>query len=80
MSQRRACQVLSIDRSSARYRSVRSDDAAVRAAMKAVAAERRRFGYRCIHIMLERQGRRCCTNQMMAAVPLSPDTLIPGPR
>ena len=56
VSQRRACQVLSIDRSSARYRSVRPDDAEARAAMKAVAAERRRFGYRRIHIMLERQG------------------------
>jgi putative transposase len=39
-----------------RYRSTRPDDAAERAAMKAVAAERRRFGYRRIHIMLERQG------------------------
>jgi len=56
VSQRRACEVLTVDRSSIRYRSVRPDDAAERAAMKAVAAERRRFGYRRIHIMLERQG------------------------
>ena len=56
VSQRRACEVLAMDRSGVRYRSTRPDDAAERAAMKAVAAERRRFGYRRIHIMLERQG------------------------
>ncbi|BAQ70289.1 transposase, IS1477 [Rhodovulum sulfidophilum] len=56
VSQRRACKALSVDRSSVRYRSVRPDDAEARAAMKAVAAERRRFGYRRIHVMLERQG------------------------
>jgi putative transposase len=56
VSQRRACEVLAVDRSGVRYRSIRPDDAEARAAMKAVAAERRRFGYRRIHIMLERQG------------------------
>ena len=56
VSQRRACEVLQVDRSSVRYRSVRPDDANLRKAMKEVAAERRRFGYRRIHIMLERQG------------------------
>ncbi len=56
VSQRRACDVLEVDRSSVRYRSIRPDDADVRKAMKEVAAERRRFGYRRIHIMLERQG------------------------
>ena len=56
VSQRRACSVLSVDRSSVRYRSVRPDDADLRNAMKAVAAERRRFGYRRVHVMLERQG------------------------
>ena len=56
VSQRRACSVLGADRSSMRYRSVRPDDADLRQAMKAVAAERRRFGYRRVHVMLERQG------------------------
>lgn len=56
VSQRRACGVLAVDRSSIRYMSIRPDDTAERAAMKAVAAERRRFGYRRIHIMLDRQG------------------------
>ena len=56
VSQRRACQALNIDRSTVRYVSTRPDDAPLRAAMKAVASERRRFGYRRIHLMLERQG------------------------
>ena len=56
VSQRRACDVLAVDRSSVRYRSIRPNDADVRKAMKEVAAERRRFGYRRIHIMLKRQG------------------------
>lgn len=56
VSQRRACEALNIDRSTVRYASTRSDDASLREAMKAVASERRRFGYRRVHIMLERQG------------------------
>ncbi len=55
VSQRRACTVLQVDRSSVRYRSVRPDDTHLRTAIKKVAAERRRFGYRRIHVMLERQ-------------------------
>ena len=56
VSERRACSVLGVDRSSVRYRSVRPDDANLRKAMKAVADERRRFGYRRVHVMLEREG------------------------
>lgn len=56
VSQRRACLALTIDRSTVRYTSTRRDDALLCEAMKAVAAERRRFGYRRIHIMLDRQG------------------------
>ena len=58
VSQRRACAVLQIDRSSVRYRSTRPDDGDLRKAMRRVASERRRFGYRRIHVMLERQGIR----------------------
>jgi putative transposase len=56
VSQRRACAVLQLDRSSVRYRSIRPDDADLREAMRQVAGERRRFGYRRVHLMLERQG------------------------
>ncbi|WP_420337102.1 IS3 family transposase [Roseibium sp.] len=58
MSHRRACAVLQVDRSSVRYRSLRRDDADLRETMKKVAGERRRFGSRRIHLMLERQGIR----------------------
>lgn len=56
VSQRRACQILAVDRSSVRYRSIRPDDADLRQAVRQVACERRRFGYRRIHVMLRRQG------------------------
>ena len=56
VSQRRACQALKVDRSTVRYSSTRPDDTGLREAMKAVAAQRRRFGYRRIHVMLARQG------------------------
>ena len=56
VSQRRACEALEVDRSSVRYRSMRTDDRELRGAIKAVASQRRRFGYRGIHVMLQRQG------------------------
>jgi putative transposase len=46
VSERRACVVLGVDRTSMRYRSNRPGDAAVRARMRELAAIRRRFGYR----------------------------------
>jgi putative transposase len=55
-SQRRACEAVEVDRSSVRYRSLRPDDRPLREAMRAVASQRRRFGYRRIHVMLQRQG------------------------
>lgn len=56
VSQRRACKVLEIDRSSVRYTSVRPDDVDLRKAMRRISQERRRFGYRRIQVMLEREG------------------------
>jgi putative transposase len=56
VSQRRACAALAVDRSTVRYVSRRSDDVELRTAIREVAAERRRFGYRRIGIMLERRG------------------------
>ena len=56
VSQRPASEVLSVDRSGMRYRSIRSDGACIRETMKKVASERRRFGYRRIHLILYRQG------------------------
>ena len=45
VSQRRACQVISADRTSMRYRSVRPDDGDLRARLHELAAVRRRFGF-----------------------------------
>ena len=39
-----------------RYRSCRPDDADLRTPLRELAAERRRFGYRRLHIMLRRDG------------------------
>ncbi len=58
VSQRRACSALDVDRSTVRYQSRRDDDTELRNAMKAIAKERRRFGYRRLHVMVERQGRQ----------------------
>jgi putative transposase len=56
MSQRRACRVLGTDRSSVRYLATRSDDGELRERLKALAQERRRFGYRRLHVLLRREG------------------------
>lgn len=56
VSQRRACKVLEIDRSSVCYSNVRPDDTDLRKAIRDVARERRRFGYRRIQVILEREG------------------------
>ncbi len=58
LSQRRACQVIEADRSSMRYRSGRPDDPALRERIRELACERRRFGYRRLQILLEREGAR----------------------
>lgn len=56
VSQRRACQAIGADRSSVRYRSQRPDDGALRIRLRELAAVRRRFGYRRLHILLRREG------------------------
>ena len=55
VSQRRACAALSVDRSTVRYQSKRVVDVKQRDAIKRIAKERRRFGYRRILVMLERE-------------------------
>jgi putative transposase len=55
-SQRRACQVLGTDRTSIRYRSRKPDDGVVRGRLRELATARRRFGYRRLHLLLQREG------------------------
>ena len=56
VSQRRACKAMAVDRTAIRYRSRRPDDAAIRARLRDLASQRRRFGYRRLHVLLKREG------------------------
>ncbi|WP_256124437.1 IS3 family transposase, partial [Endobacter medicaginis] len=56
MSERRACRGVGVDRTSVRYQGSRPDDAVLRGRLKELAAERRRFGYRRLHVLLRREG------------------------
>ena len=56
LSERRACTILGAARRTVRYRSVRPDDTALRVRLRELAAERRRFGYRRLGYLLEREG------------------------
>ena len=56
MSERRAGKAIGCCRMTVRYESIRPDDRDVRERMKAIAHERRRFGYRRVHILLKREG------------------------
>jgi putative transposase len=58
ISERRACSILGADRSAIRYRHRRPDDAATRTRLRELAAERRRFGWRRLKLLLEREGIR----------------------
>jgi len=55
MSERRACKSHRC-RMTVRYRTTRADDAGLRQRMREVAQERRRFGYRRLHVLLKREG------------------------
>lgn len=56
VSQRRACRVIGCERMTVRYRSRRPDDPRLRERLRSLAHERRRFGYRRLHIFLKREG------------------------
>lgn len=56
MSERRACTLIGADRSSVRYVARRPDDGALRTRMKEIAHDRRRFGYRRLHVVLKAEG------------------------
>ena len=56
VSERRACTALDLVHSTIRYRSRRPDDAGVRHRIRALAAIRRRFGYRRLHFLLSKEG------------------------
>jgi putative transposase len=55
-SQRRACALIGMAPKTFRSASRRGDDTALRTRLRALAAGRRRFGYRRLHILLRREG------------------------
>lgn len=55
-SQRRACRLVGIDPKTWRYASRRPAEEAARLRLRELAAERRRFGYRRVQILLNREG------------------------
>jgi putative transposase len=55
-SQCRACRLVGIDPRVHRYQSSRADDAGLRSRLRELSSERLRFGYRRLHILLEREG------------------------
>jgi putative transposase len=57
-SQRRACRLIGLQPKTYRYASTRPDDGALRARLKELASQRRRFGYRRLGLLLARQGTR----------------------
>ena len=56
MSERRACRLITADRTSMRYCSKRPADTELRTRLRELAHERRRFGYRRFHVLLRREG------------------------
>lgn len=58
ISERRACQLVVVNRSTVQYKSVRTDNPVLRARINEIAATRVRYGYPRIHVLLRREGWR----------------------
>ena len=56
LAERRACGLASLSRSTVRYRPRRNGDQELRERLRELAGERRRFGYRQLHVLLPREG------------------------
>lgn len=55
-SARRACRLVRLSRSRWQYRSRRADDAELRQRLRELAADRPRWGYQQLHVLLRREG------------------------
>jgi putative transposase len=56
LSERRACRLLELDRSSYRYEAAADGDAELRRKLLELARQKPRYGYRRLHVLLQRQG------------------------
>ena len=64
LSERRACDIVSADRKMIRYQSRRPADTALRARLRDLANERKRFGYRRLFILLRQNGEASGINRI----------------
>jgi len=64
LSERRACSIVGADRKMIRYRSRRPAETALRARLRDLANERRRFGYRRLFVLLRQEGERSGKNRI----------------
>jgi len=64
LSERRACSIVDADRTMIRYRSRRPPDTALRARLRDLANERKRFGYRRLFILLRQDGEASGINRI----------------
>lgn len=56
LSQRRACGLMELHRATCRYRRRKGEDRQLRTRLRELAVVRRRFGYRRLQVLLEREG------------------------
>jgi len=56
VSLRQACGALRIDRSLYSYKSKRGSQASLKQRIREITQTRVRYGYRCIHVLLRREG------------------------
>ena len=64
MSERRACSLVAADRKMIRYRTRRPPDTELRARLRELANQRRRFGYRRLYILLRDEGEASGINRI----------------
>ncbi len=64
LSERRACHIISADRKTIRYRSNRPVETELRARLRELANERRRFGCRRLFVLLRREGEPSGVNRI----------------
>jgi len=64
LSERRACQIVAVDRTTVRYVSKRPTDKPLREWLRDLANERRRFGYRRLFVLLRQEGETSGKNRI----------------
>lgn len=58
ISERKACKLVGVNRSTIRYKIQKANDSELNEKIRKIALEKRRFGYRRIHMLLKREGQK----------------------